>query len=675
MKRDKLFTALWGAALSFLLSFSAVAGLASAFSMAVPVQTLAWVCLGSAVLSAVCYSLPLGLIPPGCFALALGYFWRNGALEYSVESLLYRLSKQYHQGYGWGILHWTGRVAEQMEQTLPLVLCLLGALIGMLLCRGICRRKSVIPAVLVNVLCLSVCFVVNDTPPDTGYLYGQMLALVVLLLTAGVSGRDAAQGNRLRSIVTPVTALALLVLFASAPRQSYNHQLSQRLSNYLINSSFVQQILGHTAQTGDVGEHNYVDLTQVGYQTEGKSKILEVKADYTATVYLRGRAYCNYDGERWTEGEDSGLSWPEALPRAGIVEISTKYAHNMLYVPYYAASRSMRETAFGVPNGNKLTQYSFATMALPTNVQLSQYQTDSSGMNWYLEQYIHLPDSVRTWTSAYVAKLTSGTGNVYQKAQNIASFVRSSALYDTNTPRMPLRQSDFAQWFLENCDTGYCVHFATAATVLLQAAGIPARYVTGYMVEAKAGEAVEVTTSQAHAWCEYYLPGFGWTILEATPADLRQEATEETTTSTVQTETASTGPTNSQPIQNKTEKPADMHRLWNTIQVVASVLILTGLVRGQYALRRRLLKKRLSRGNTNAQALAWWRYIAALSEQLKTTPEAAVLTLAQKAKFSQHTLTEEELERLMTYADSLVQALKKGSLAKRLYCRLILALY
>ena len=57
--------------------------------------------------------------------------------------------------------------------------------------------------------------------------------------------------------------------------------------------------------------------------------------------------------------------------------------------------------------------------------------------------------------------------SVEEMAAAIADYVRQSASYDLMTDRMPADQTDFAIWFLEEGTTGYCVHFATAATMLL----------------------------------------------------------------------------------------------------------------------------------------------------------------------------------------------------------------
>lgn len=677
MKRERFITALWAILFGFCLSFSAVGALISAFSMEVSVTQLAWVCLGASAVGALCYSLPLGLFPLGGFALALGYYWRSGQLELSVESLLYRLSRQYHQGYQWPIIRWNGRVAEDLESTLPLLLFLLAVAIALLLCRSVCRKKSLFFGIFLNMLCLVPCFVVNDTVPGNLYLFLQLTCFIVLLLTFGVRRRSGADANRLTAIALPVTALALLVLFACAPRQGYSPENAKKLGDWFMNTKAVQTFLGKTAQDAPSSDASIVDLTQVGYQVPGKTRLLTVKADFSDTLYLRGRALDYYDGVSWSQSSNSAgeLPWPADLESAGMVEITTKFAHNMLYVPYYAASASIRETAYGVTNGMKLTEYSFSVRKAPTHVALGQYQADSHSLEAYLAQYIDLPESVKKWAQPLAAKLTEGTASVYRKAELVAGYVRSSASYDTDTPRMDAREKDFARWFLQDSDTGYCVHFATATTVLLQAAGVPARYVTGYTVQAVAGEEIEVTGEQAHAWCEYWLPNFGWTVLEATPPDLRPEPTEQTQPQP--TEQPYTYPTETLPQQSaeKPEATVELTGLWIGLQGVLALAAGLFLLWLQYRVRWLLRKKRLQRGNTNAQALSHWQYALHLAQHLAEQPPEELQTLAEKAKFSLHTITQQELDTMAAWETQCVARLKKKNIFVCVYYRFILALY
>jgi len=74
--------------------------------------------------------------------------------------------------------------------------------------------------------------------------------------------------------------------------------------------------------------------------------------------------------------------------------------------------------------------------------------------------------------------------------------------------------------FLFETRRGFCEHYAGAFTVLMRAAGLPARVVVGYM----GGELNEVggyfvvRQSDAHAWSEVWLPEHGWIRVDPTAA-------------------------------------------------------------------------------------------------------------------------------------------------------------
>jgi transglutaminase-like putative cysteine protease len=84
----------------------------------------------------------------------------------------------------------------------------------------------------------------------------------------------------------------------------------------------------------------------------------------------------------------------------------------------------------------------------------------------------------------------------------------------------PLLGADAVDEFLYRTRAGFCEHYAGAFTVLMRAAGIPARVVTGY----QGGELnpidgyVTVRQSDAHAWSEVWLPQRGWVRVDPTAA-------------------------------------------------------------------------------------------------------------------------------------------------------------
>ncbi len=74
--------------------------------------------------------------------------------------------------------------------------------------------------------------------------------------------------------------------------------------------------------------------------------------------------------------------------------------------------------------------------------------------------------------------------------------------------------------FLFESKKGFCEHYAGSFALLMRAAGIPARVVTGY----QGGEVnplnneLTVRQADAHAWVEIWLPGAGWTRVDPTGA-------------------------------------------------------------------------------------------------------------------------------------------------------------
>ena len=82
---------------------------------------------------------------------------------------------------------------------------------------------------------------------------------------------------------------------------------------------------------------------------------------------------------------------------------------------------------------------------------------------------------------------------------------------------------DILSGFLYDTHEGHCALFATAMTLALREMGIPARYVTGYVVYPGSGTTDEsgnctytLTERELHAWTEVYFRGIGWLPFDPT---------------------------------------------------------------------------------------------------------------------------------------------------------------
>lgn len=88
------------------------------------------------------------------------------------------------------------------------------------------------------------------------------------------------------------------------------------------------------------------------------------------------------------------------------------------------------------------------------------------------------------------------------------------------TLQPPPLDRDSVDDFLFNTRSGFCEHYASSFAVLMRAAGIPTRVVTGYqgMERNDLGDYYVVRQSDAHAWTEVWLEGRGWVRIDPTAA-------------------------------------------------------------------------------------------------------------------------------------------------------------
>ena len=109
--------------------------------------------------------------------------------------------------------------------------------------------------------------------------------------------------------------------------------------------------------------------------------------------------------------------------------------------------------------------------------------------------------------------------DIYTLADKTARYLSERCEY-TLDPQGYSVYGSYVSQFLNTARNGYCVQFATAGALMLRSLGIPTRYVDGYI----AGNmdyngttfSCKVLDSNAHAWIEVYVKGYGWMTFEMT---------------------------------------------------------------------------------------------------------------------------------------------------------------
>lgn len=209
----------------------------------------------------------------------------------------------------------------------------------------------------------------------------------------------------------------------------------------------------------------------------------------------------------------------------------------------------------------------------------------------YVRGKVSRPTEQSMWLNnqAYIYdELCIGTllENMYRMelAAGVRSYLAQVMQYSLELDRIA-SGVDPVEYALTEGKEGYCMHYASAAVLILKELGVPARYASGYIVrpsdyeldsDSKQFEA-RVEDYNAHAWAEIYLDNIGWIPFEVTEGysdwsqdlptrkepveDSESESIEtestETEVETLPTETAPTETESSEePIETETESPS-----------------------------------------------------------------------------------------------------------------------
>jgi len=724
MSSEKNLNCLVSILLATCISAAAVGCMVTGLGLKVEdLHNIVMVCFLCAAVASFCYRFRYGGWALRLITLA-GVYWflqdpeRLGILLEQARVLANRMTKLWNHAYGWHVI--SLRAQRVCDQPLMIV----GGFLAIAVSRTVCGRKRAIFPVLVSMGPLGSCLVVTDTVPELPWLFALLLGLAVLILTDDLRRKNLRQSLELTAAAFIGTAAALVLLFFLSPQEAYVNK-TEKLQGHLLNIAQELPVSmkewGQTLITKDIQtvQPQRENLSSLGNRIERAYTVLEVTTSYDGFLYLRGQDFDGYDGKAWTatrnrmENFTAGTDglWEE---EGRTVTVTTRAAKDVRYVPYYPLANT---TLIGgkAANAESLLTYSYIQRTLPEDWKESLQAvsfipqinaTDDLALTAGLYEpatdtwrYRTLPLETKERAKEILSQfLPDGGHTTTAMAESIAEYVRNSASYSLTPDKMPADAKDFAIWFLEEADRGYCIHFASAATVLLRAAGIDARYVTGYVARTVPGQTVAVPASQSHAWVEYFEPILGtWVVLEPTPPDFAMEPPEladdpipgediqtditlptlpEPTLPERQPEDPDTpGTEPSAGSEKAPELPGVLTGLLTVLKWLFALAMTVAAVLGQYLLRLHLRAKRCAAEDPNQRALALWQECTRLFRLTKQELPEDLEALAQKAKFSQHAMTEQELSQFRAAIREARQSLQSRPWYRQLLYRLVFAAY
>ena len=418
-----------------------------------------------------------------------------------------------------------------------LMLMLLAAATGLLMTGALTRGKTVLLAVMIPLPMFLFSFFCKDSHPK---LWTAVLLTVYLgytLLGNGIRKGDLRVKNRFMLLLAPLLLTLALLIIAIVPQDNYPKVTPEQRENLIQNltESFqhlFDEITDRFRSLNAEKTPDNIDLNKEERHDDSDTQIFAISATKPGIYYLRTYSYGIYENNEWKETPAYSGEWKslEALSSRQ----KTAAADNVRIIGFYAdvkavpyawsapADESPDVAEAGIRSRKNDADYLwYFVSGYRTDVTETPSDTETQYLRTYAAEQYRMPDGEEKDALLSILDDASVTraGDPIEVAHRIAAFVRDSGTYVLAPGRVP-KGKDFVRYFLQERHEGYCVHFASATTALLQACGYLARYTVGYYVKVNSYDTYTekpVTKNDSHAWTEIYVAGLGWVPIESTP--------------------------------------------------------------------------------------------------------------------------------------------------------------
>jgi len=332
----------------------------------------------------------------------------------------------------------------------------------------------------------------------------------------------------------------MIILFISLISGRWLAQAYQRHANkleYWVTEYLYQGRISRPG-SGFSGKGGLNDINEMK-DRESDREVLRIRADFSPD-YLRGRVFTEFSRQRWltTDNMETMIpiighpplrrtypnesvyqltrSWPVAPLTMSVLPMnSSTSAH--FFLPLGAAvlscdGLSIRVDANGIVERDSKSQFDSYQALIGTPPPIPPEKIDPL--------FLEVPNGLPEIINQVAEEIFANTSSTTDKIRAVETYFHRNYSYSTRL-RVP-RGVDRLGYFLTYKPGAHCEYFATATTLLLRLANVPARYVTGYVVSGR--NPLDGTyyslPRDAHAWVEAYdVQQQRWQIVESTPSD------------------------------------------------------------------------------------------------------------------------------------------------------------
>jgi transglutaminase-like putative cysteine protease len=269
------------------------------------------------------------------------------------------------------------------------------------------------------------------------------------------------------------------------------------------------------------------DITNLGLSDEVAFRVeFDGPPPRASSLYWRGPTLTHFNGRTWSrlQGGRRGERVAETIEYRGE---PTRYrvmlepnGHNWAFALDMPKDWS-RDRGLRMGSDYQLGTFFGASRARSLDYEVTSYVDYSAREPLTpseVELFRSLPEGSSPRARALAASWITDHPSPATIIDRAMEYLRSQPYQYTLTPP-PLGAQPVDEFLFETRE-GFCEHFASALTVLLRAAGLPARVVMGYQGGElnTIGSYYIIRQSDAHAWTEVWLADRGWVRVDAVAA-------------------------------------------------------------------------------------------------------------------------------------------------------------
>jgi transglutaminase-like putative cysteine protease len=243
------------------------------------------------------------------------------------------------------------------------------------------------------------------------------------------------------------------------------------------------------------------------------------KVPSRAQMYWRGPVLWDFDGTTWKRGRNATLQPPALTDASAPVEYTvTLEPHNRPWLFALDMPTKLSVPADIAPDFQILSRMPVNARIRYSATSFLNYHANLNEPSQQLQRALALPQGLNMRSSQLAGEWKKQSDTPEAVIRTALAYFNQQGFEYTLEP--PLLGANSVDDFLFTTKKGFCEHYAGSFVVLMRAAGIPARVVTGY----QGGEFNELggyyilRQYDAHAWAEVWLQDRGWVRIDPTAA-------------------------------------------------------------------------------------------------------------------------------------------------------------